>query len=81
MNLITGRSDVAGDALVTNDNIVMINFTESTAIGRHVSKIAEIKRLHLELGGKAYALVLEDADLDQTAQCVLGSKKVFRAEV
>ena len=35
-----------------------------------------MKRLHLELGGKAYALVLEDADLDLAAQkCVYGSLK------
>ncbi len=76
MNLVTGKGDEMGDALVTSKNVDMINFTGSTPVGRRISKMAEMKRLHLELGGKAYALVLEDADLDLAAErCVYGSLK------
>lgn len=76
MNLVTGRGEETGDALVTAKNIDMINFTGSTPVGRHISQMAVMKRLHLELGGKAYALVLEDADLDLAAErCVFGSLK------
>jgi glyceraldehyde-3-phosphate dehydrogenase [NAD(P)+] len=76
MNLVTGKGEETGDALVTSNKVDMINFTGSTPVGRRISKMAEMKRLHLELGGKAYALVLEDADLDLAAErCVWGSLK------
>ncbi len=76
MNLVTGKGDEMGDALVMSNNVDMINFTGSTPVGRRISKMAEMKRLHLELGGKAYALVLDDADLDLAAErCVYGSLK------
>ena len=76
MNLVTGKGEETGDALVTSNNVDMINFTGSTPVGHRISKMAEMKRLHLELGGKAYALVLEDADLDLAAErCVYGSLK------
>lgn len=44
----------------------MTSFTGSTAVGRRVAEIAAttVKRLHLELGGKAPFLVFDDADLD-----------------
>jgi glyceraldehyde-3-phosphate dehydrogenase [NAD(P)+] len=76
MNLVTGKGDRAGDALVASEDVDMINFTGSTPVGRAISEKAGMKRLHLELGGKAYALVLEDADLDLAAQkSVYGSLK------
>lgn len=76
LNIITGKGDETGDALITNQGLNMINFTGSTPVGRRVSQLAVMKRLHLELGGKGYALVLEDADLDLAAKkCVFGSLK------
>lgn len=82
MNLITGRGEESGDVLVKSENVDMINFTGSTPVGKRISQIAVMKRLHLELGGKAYSLVLEDADLDlAAAKCVYGSLKICRAEV
>jgi len=76
LNLVTGRGEETGDALIASENVDMINFTGSTPTGRRISRMAEMKRLHLELGGKAYALVLEDADLDLAAErCVQGSFK------
>ncbi len=76
LNIITGKGDETGDALITNEKLDMINFTGSTPVGRRVSQLAVMKRLHLELGGKGYALVLEDADLDLAAdKCVFGSLK------
>ncbi|MFB3763903.1 MAG: aldehyde dehydrogenase [Methanotrichaceae archaeon] len=74
LNILTGQGDATGDALITNEKLDMINFTGSTPVGRRVSQLAIMKRLHLELGGKGYALVLEDADLDLAAEkCVFGS--------
>jgi acyl-CoA reductase-like NAD-dependent aldehyde dehydrogenase len=76
LNIITGKGDETGDALITNERLDMINFTGSTPIGRRVSQLAVMKRLHLELGGKGYALVLEDANLNLAAErCVFGSLK------
>ncbi len=76
INLVTGIGAEAGDALVGSENVDMINFTGSTPVGKGISEKAVMKRLHLELGGKAYALVLEDADLDLAAErCVYGSLK------
>ena len=76
MNLVTGKGSEAGDALVESDDVDMINFTGSTPVGREIAGKAGFKRLHLELGGKAYAIVLEDANLDLAARrCVYGSLK------
>ena len=76
INLITGKGGEAGDALVESEDVDMINFTGSTPVGKSIAQKAGMKRLHLELGGKAYALVLEDADLDLSSQkCVEGSLK------
>ena len=63
-------------ALIANPTIKKINFTGSTAVGRIVAKLAgeHLKPVLLELGGKAPAIVWEDADLDNAAfQCALGA--------
>lgn len=68
IQVITGRGRSVGDALITSDDIDAISFTGSTAVGEYIAKMAGIKKLHLELGGKASAIVLEDADLDLAAK-------------
>ncbi len=76
LNIVTGKGEEVGDALVKHERVGMINFTGSTPVGKRISQMAGMKKLHLELGGKGYALVLEDADLDLAAQkCVYGSFK------
>ncbi|KAM5355371.1 hypothetical protein ACJ41O_002017 [Fusarium nematophilum] len=63
-------------ALIQNPQVKKINFTGSTAVGRIIGKLAgeNLKPVVLELGGKAPAIVWEDADLDLAAlQCTLGS--------
>lgn len=63
-------------ALIENPHVRKINFTGSTAIGRVVAKLAgeQLKPVVLELGGKAPAIVWEDANLDLAAdQCALGA--------
>ncbi|HOW34991.1 MAG TPA: aldehyde dehydrogenase family protein [Candidatus Omnitrophota bacterium] len=75
VNIITGSSEV-GDAIVSDPRIDMISFTGSTQVGKHIAGIAGLKKLHLELGGKGVAIVLDDADLDLAAKkCVEGSLK------
>ncbi|KAG6011198.1 hypothetical protein E4U54_008218 [Claviceps lovelessii] len=79
LNLIVHEpSDAATvtSSLIANPQVKKINFTGSTAVGRIIAKQAgeHLKPVVLELGGKAPAIVWEDADLDLAAQqCVLGS--------
>lgn len=77
LNILTGGGGEVGDSLVKDERVGMINFTGSTSVGKRITQMAGMKKLHLELGGKGYALVLEDADLDLAAKkCVLGSLKL-----
>ena len=79
LNYIT--TDVASAAAVTtaliaHPKVKKLNFTGSTAVGRIVGRIAgeNLKPAVLELGGKAPAIVWEDADLDLAAQqCTFGA--------
>ncbi|KAK2594550.1 hypothetical protein QQS21_007722 [Conoideocrella luteorostrata] len=63
-------------SLISNPHVKKINFTGSTNVGRIIAKQAgeNLKPIVLELGGKAPAIVWEDANLDVAAQhCALGS--------
>src|SRR5437868_4310520 len=71
LQVVTGGADV-GEALVTDPGVDMVSVTGSTETGRAVMTGAArtLKRVHLELGGKAPALVFADADLAETARGV-----------
>jgi betaine-aldehyde dehydrogenase len=66
VNVVTGRGIVAGEALLAHPGVRMVSFTGSTPVGSRVMEIASrtVKRVHLELGGKAPFLVFDDADLE-----------------
>ncbi|MFD4410600.1 gamma-aminobutyraldehyde dehydrogenase [Streptomyces sp. NPDC058475] len=66
INIVTGLGKEVGEHLVGHPDVVMTSFTGSTAVGKRVAEIATatVKRLHLELGGKAPFVVFDDADLD-----------------
>ncbi|MFD8524040.1 gamma-aminobutyraldehyde dehydrogenase [Streptomyces capillispiralis] len=66
VNIVTGTGREAGEHLVGHPDVAMTSFTGSTPVGRRVAEIATatVKRLHLELGGKAPFVVFDDADLD-----------------
>ena len=70
VNVVTGRGPVAGEALVAHPGVDMVSFTGSTRVGTRVMRLAAERaaRLHLELGGKAPFVVLDDADLDAAVQ-------------
>ncbi|MFG3253558.1 gamma-aminobutyraldehyde dehydrogenase [Streptomyces sp. NPDC048172] len=69
VNIVTGAGREAGEALVGHPGVAMTSFTGSTAVGKRVAEIATgtVKRLHLELGGKAPFVVFDDADLEAAA--------------
>ncbi|MGW0844076.1 gamma-aminobutyraldehyde dehydrogenase [Streptomyces sp. NPDC002787] len=66
INIVTGTGKEAGEHLVGHPDVAMTSFTGSTAVGRRVAEIATatVKRIHLELGGKAPFVVFDDADLE-----------------
>jgi betaine-aldehyde dehydrogenase len=71
LNVVTGGSDV-GAAIVRDPLVQLVSVTGSTRTGRSVMLAAaeSTKRVHLELGGKAPAVVFADADIDALAHAV-----------
>lgn len=73
-NTITGRGSEIGDYIIEHKEVNFINFTGSTPIGERIGRLAGMRPIMLELGGKDVALVLEDADLEHAAnQIVAGA--------
>jgi 1-pyrroline dehydrogenase len=70
VNVLSGSGSTIGDQLVGHPKVRMISITGDTVTGKRVAKIASdtVKRLHLELGGKAPVIVFDDADLDLAAE-------------
>ena len=70
VNVISGSGNAIGDDLVGHPKVRMVSITGDTATGKRIAKIAAetVKRLHLELGGKAPVIVFDDADLDLAAE-------------
>ncbi|MEU3917057.1 gamma-aminobutyraldehyde dehydrogenase [Streptomyces sp. NPDC029004] len=66
VNIVNGAGKEAGEHLVGHPDVAMTSFTGSTPVGKRVAEIATatVKRLHLELGGKAPFVVFDDADLE-----------------
>ncbi|GAB4216251.1 MAG: gamma-aminobutyraldehyde dehydrogenase [Synechococcales cyanobacterium] len=69
VNVVTG-GNATGQAIVEHPGIRMVSLTGSTATGKQIMRTAaeSLKRVHLELGGKAPFIVFDDADLDLVAQ-------------
>jgi betaine-aldehyde dehydrogenase len=68
VNVISGGND-AGQAIVEHPDVRMVSLTGSTATGKKIMKTAAdtLKRVHLELGGKAPLIVFDDADPELVA--------------
>src|SRR2546430_7144660 len=65
LNVVTGDGEVVGAALVRHPGVNMVSLTGDVATGKIVARdaAATLKRVHLELGGKAPVIVFDDADL------------------
>lgn len=70
-NTITGRGSEIGDYIIEHKEVNFINFTGSTPIGERIGRLAGMRPIMLELGGKDAALVLEDADLKHAAKQIV----------
>ena len=66
VNVVCGRGDPVGAALINHERVRMVSLTGSVATGQKVLAAAagNLKRTHLELGGKAPVIVFDDADLE-----------------
>lgn len=73
INVVTGAGRVVGECLTGHPGVDMISFTGSTAVGKRIAHQAadQMKRISLELGGKAANIVFADADLDDALDGVL----------
>ncbi len=75
-NVVTGPGRLVGEELARNEKVDMIAFTGSNEVGRRISEVSSssVKRLSLELGGKAPFIVFDDADIDAATEgAVVGS--------
>ncbi len=73
--VVTGRGETAGDALVRHPLVRKIAFTGSTEVGANVMRIAadDIKRVSLELGGKSANIIFDDCNFDRAVASATSS--------
>jgi len=71
-NVVTGDGIPAGDALVRNKDVGIVSLTGDVDTGKVISRNAadSLKRVHLELGGKAPVVVFDDADLSSAVDWI-----------
>jgi len=72
LNVITGHGQPAGSSLVTHPDVEMVSLTGSPETGKWIARAAadSLKRVHLELGGKAPVVVFDDVDLDVAMETI-----------
>jgi len=72
LNVVVGRGESVGNALINHPKVAMISLTGDIATGKKVLTAAakSVKRTHLELGGKAPVIVFDDADIDAVVEGV-----------
>jgi betaine-aldehyde dehydrogenase len=75
LNVIGGHGEPAGSSLVTHDDVDMVSLTGSPPTGKWIAKAAAdtLKRVHLELGGKAPVVVFDDVDMSTALETIAGT--------
>lgn len=75
VNVVYGRGGIVGNALVTSPDVGKISFTGSTEVGKQIQRDATetMKRVTLELGGKAPTVILDDVDARTAAAFAVSS--------
>jgi betaine-aldehyde dehydrogenase len=74
LNVVAGGNET-GAAIVTHPDVDMVSLTGSVETGKWIAReaAATLKRVHLELGGKAPVVVFDDADLDAVYETIAGT--------
>src|SRR2546423_675641 len=75
LNVIAGHGEPAGSSLVTHSDVDMVCLTGSPPTGRWIAKSASdtLKRVHLELGGKAPVVVFDDVEMETAMETIAGT--------
>jgi len=75
LNVITGHGQPAGSSLVTHPDVDMVSLTGSPETGKWIAKAAadSLKRVHLELGGKAPVIVFDDVAMSTALETIAGT--------
>jgi len=83
INIVHGRGASAGKALASSPRVGMISFTGSVETGSAImfAAAANITKVNLELGGKAPAIVMGDADLDLAVRAIKASRVINSGQV
>jgi lactaldehyde dehydrogenase/glycolaldehyde dehydrogenase len=82
-NVVSGRGATTGNTIASSPKVGMVSFTGSVGTGSKImaAAAANITKVNLELGGKAPALVLADADLDLAAEAIKNSRILNSGQV
>jgi lactaldehyde dehydrogenase/glycolaldehyde dehydrogenase len=83
VNFVSGSGKTLGNALVASPLTDMVTLTGSVEAGQEIIKASadNVTKVSLELGGKAPAIVFEDADLDIAVKGIVDSRVIFSGQV
>ncbi len=75
LNIVMGPGQPTGQALISHPDVDMIGLTGSVDTGKHFARTAAdtLKRVHLELGGKAPVIVFDDVSLESALETIAGT--------
>jgi betaine-aldehyde dehydrogenase len=75
LNVVTGPGEPTGEALIGHPDVDMVSLTGSVETGKHIARTAAdtLKRVHLELGGKAPVVVFDDVGLESALETIAGT--------
>ena len=75
LNVLSGPGEPTGQALISHPDVDMVSLTGSVQTGKHVARTAAdtLKRVHLELGGKAPVVVFDDVSLESALETIAGT--------
>lgn len=83
LNIITGSGGSLGEALAQSPLTDMVSLTGSVEAGQRIiaASAANVTKVSLELGGKAPAIVCDDADMDPAVKAITASRTIFSGQV
>ena len=75
LNVISGPGEPTGQALISHPEVDMVSLTGSVQTGKHIARSAadSLKRVHLELGGKAPVVVFDDVSMESALETIAGT--------
>ncbi len=75
LNVVTGPGRPTGEALISHPDVDMLGLTGSVETGKHFARTAAdtLKRVHLELGGKAPVVVFDDVSMESAMETIAGT--------